>query len=209
MRLRRKIAPFIFGVTIGLLIGIGFFMFKVNDWFNKIKDSASQRITVIEQPVKTVVAEPVKKKEEKDRFKINTAKSTKVNYREVDSIIKTDAGIKIATDELLTVKNIKIIRIDDNVAEADTSAAALAHVEEKSSDLFVIEFWRTPLNSKGYRFMKNKIMLYGFMDFNMQLYQFDDDYYLKSADQVYRLFHGSEFRKPDRVVDPDLLAKIN
>ncbi len=209
MRIRRKIAPFIFGVTIGLLVGVGFFIFKISDWFNKIKATSSERITVIQQPVKNVVQEKDKKKPNRERFKINFEKASKVNYREVDSLIKNDADIQIATDELLSVKNIKAILVGDNVSGGDSAAAALANVHQMDDEIYFIEFWKTPLNSKGYRFIKNKIMLYGFMDFSVILYRLDNSFYIKSSDQVYRLFYGGEFRPLERVMDSELLARMN
>lgn len=210
MRLKRKIAPFIFGVSIGLVIGVAFFVFKINDLFDRLKSSATKQITVIEQPVKNIPAEENEedKKKSKERFKINLGKSPKIDYKEVDSLIAEDSRINIATDELLSVKNVKAIQIGDNIT-GDTLAARLAHVEESTSNLYFIEFWKTPLNSKGYRFSKNKIMLYGFMDYsNVLLYQLDNSFYIKCSDQVYKLFYGADFKQLERVVDSDLLAKL-
>ncbi len=209
MRLKRKIPTFIFGVSIGLVIGLAFFAFKITDVFNKLKDAAKEQITVIEQPVKTVETEKTEKKNDRERFKINLGKSPKINYSEVDSLIRQDSRLNIATDELLSVKNIKVIRIGDNFS-SDTLAAKLANVEERTSDLYFVEFWKTPLNSKGYRFSKNKIMLYGFIDYsNVLLYQLDNSFYLKASDQVYKLYYGGDFKQLERVIDSDLLAKIN
>lgn len=210
MRLKRKIPSFIFGLSVGLIIGVAFFVFKITDVFNKLKDSAKEQITVIQQPVKTVKTNEAEQKKDRERFKINLSRSQQVNYSEVDSLIKQDSRLNIATDELLMVKNIKSINIGDNVNAQDTLAAKLSHVEETSSDLYFVEFWKTPLNSKGYRFSKNKIMLYGFQDFNnVLLYQLDNSYYIRCSEQVYRLFYGGDFRQLERVVDVDLLAKIN
>lgn len=211
MRLKRKIPTFIFGVSIGLIIAAAFFFFKLNEVFDRLKSAGSGHITVIEQPVEP---ESVKKeksrKENKERFKIDVSKSSKVNYKEVDSLISRDSEITIAKEELLSVKNVKVITIGDNIAGRDSLAAKLAHVSENNSDLYFIEFWKTPLNSKGYRFSKNKIMLYGFMDFNnVLLYQLDNSYYIKCSDQVFKLFYGGDFRQLEKVVDSDLLAKIN
>lgn len=209
MRLKRKIPTFIFGVSIGLIIGIGFFIFKITDIFNNLKDAAKEQITVIQQPVKNVNPEDEEKQKNKERFKINLNNTTRVNYREVDSLIKEDSELNVATDELLSVKNVKIIDIG-SAETADTTAAQTAGVENTYSDLYFIEFWRTPLNSKGYRFTKNKVMLYGFMDYtNVSLYQLDNEYYIKCTDQVYKLQFGSDFKQLERVVDSDLLAKIN
>jgi hypothetical protein len=210
MRFTRKIPTFVFGLSIGLIVGVGFFVFKINDIFNKMKDAAKSQITVVEQPVKNADKESEEKRKDKERFKINLSKTAKVNYSEVDSLIRESSEINIATDELLSVKNVKIIRISPNVSSGDSLAAAVAGVKENSSDLYFIEFWKTPLNSKGYRFSKNKILLYGFMDYNnVSLYELDNSYYIKSSDQVYKLFYGADFRSLERVVDTGLLAKIN
>jgi hypothetical protein len=210
MRFTRKIPTFVFGLSIGLIAGVGFFVFKINDIFNNMKDAAKSQITVVEQSVKNADKESEEKRKDKERFKINLGKTTKVNYSEVDSLIRESSEINIATDELLSVKNVKIIRISPNVSSGDSLAAAVAGVKENSSDLYFIEFWKTPLNSKGYRFSKNKILLYGFMDYNnVSLYELDNSYYIKSSDQVYKLFYGADFRSLERVVDTGLLAKIN
>ena len=207
-KLKRKIPTFVFGLSIGLLVGIGFFVLKINDLFNKLKESASEKITVIEKTVNTTDED--EKTKNNNRFKINFKKSTKINYSEVDSLIKEDSGINIASDELLTVKNIKIIQIGEFIPSKDSSDIQKTRIDVTNSDLYFVEFWKTPLNSKGYRFTKNKIMLYGFDDFsNLTLYEIDHSFYIKSSDQVYKLLFSSEFKQLDRVLDSELLAKIN
>ena len=207
-KLKRKIPTFVFGLSIGLLVGIGFFVLKINDLFNKLKESASEKITVIEKTVNTTDEDETTKN--KNRFKINFKKSTKINYSEVDSLIKEDSGINIASDELLTVKNIKIIQLGEFIPSKDSSDIQKTRLDGTKSDLYFVEFWKTPLNSKGYRFTKNKIMLYGFDDFsNLTLYEIDHSFYIKSSDQVYKLLYSSEFKQLDRVLDSELLAKIN
>jgi hypothetical protein len=208
MRLKRKIGPFIFGVSIGLIVGVAFFVFKLNDLFLKLKQTTPDKVTIIEQPVKNVVLkEEIKNKPE--RFKINLGKTVKTNYKEVDSLIATDDGITVAREELLTVKHVKPIRIGDNVTVKDSASAKPPEAENNETDLYFVEFWKTPLNSRGYRFTRNKVMLYGFADYNVLLYELDNSYYLKAYDQVYRLFPGGEFRQLEKVIDPDLLAKLN
>ncbi|MEI6020947.1 MAG: hypothetical protein WCR21_07445 [Bacteroidota bacterium] len=209
MQFRKKIPTFIFGVSIGLLVGVAFFVFKINDVFNRLKDATKEQITVIEQPIKNVNPDENKNNQSNSRYKINLGQTKKVNYKEVDSLIKADSDINIATDELLSVKSLKVIRIGRHEA-VDTSAQNLANISESNNDLYFIEFWKTPLNSKGYRFTKNKILLYGFMDYNnVLLYELDNAFYIKSADQVYRIFYDADFKPLERVMDSDLLAKMN
>ncbi|MGZ3920967.1 MAG: hypothetical protein ACXVC7_11760, partial [Bacteroidia bacterium] len=179
------------------------------DIFNNLKEAAKEQITVIQQPVKNVKEESDEKKKDKERFKINLGNTTRVNYHEVDSLIREGSELNVATDELLAVKNVKVINIGKSFTQ-DTLAEKNAGVENNYSNLYFVEFWRTPLNSKGYRFSKNKIMLYGFMDYtNVSLYQLDNEYYIKCTDQVYKLQFGGDFKQLERVVDSDLLAKIN
>ena len=125
----------------------------------------------------------------------------------MDSLINDD--LKIASDELISVKNVKLISFED-IIQTDTVPAKLAGVVSSNSNLYFVEFWKTPLNSKGYRFTKNKVMLYGFVDYiNIDLYQLENSYYIKCSDQVYKLEYSSDFKPLERVVDAELLAKIN
>jgi hypothetical protein len=206
---KRKIPSFIFGLSIGLVVGLSFFVFKINEVFDKLKDSAKGQITVIQQPVKNVPETNPKRQINKSRFKLKLKPASNPNYREADSLISNDPDLKIAREELQTVRNVKLIRLGER-QPADTLAATLAGVDVENTDLYFVEFWRTPLNSKGYRFTKNKIMLYGFVDYNnILLYELDGSYYVKASGVVYRVFYGSDFKALERVVDTELLAKIN
>ena len=206
MQTKRKIPSFVFGVSIGLIIGIGFFIFKMDDYFNKLKSAATEQIKIIEQPV--VQEEKKETVSNENRFKINTKVSPNINYKEIDSLIKEENEINVAKEELLSVKNLKLIDLDKSVK--DTLSAKLAGVTEDNTTLFFVEFWKTPLNSKGYRMTKNRIILYGFSDFSsMNLYKVDDNYYLKSEEQVYKLSGNADFMPMERVNDSELLAKIN
>lgn len=209
MNIKRKIPSFVFGLSIGLIIGVGIFLFKITDLFDSIKNSSKEKITVIEKPVNNDLKSEQSTKD-KDRFKIKLTNSTKINYREVDSLIKQDDNYNVATDEMLSVKSVKLIKISDSKNEHDSLSANVANVSQFSSDIYFVEFWKTPLNSRGYRFTKNKIMLYGFVDYtNVILYQLDNSYYIKCSEQVYKLFSGSEFKQLEKVNDSELLAKMN
>lgn len=207
MQIKRKIPAFVFGVSIGLIIGIAFFIFKLDDYFNQIKSAATNQIKIIEQPVKQ--EETKQTSDEKERFKINTKISPYTNYKEVDSLLKEDPEINLAKEELISVKSIKLINLD--LIRKDTLASNVAGVNQVSdNDLFFVEFRRTPLNSKGYRMTKNRIMLYGFSDFSsLNIYKVDDVFYLKSEDQVYRVSVNPDFMPMERVSNSDLLARIN
>ncbi len=207
LNIKRKIPSFVFGLSIGLLIGVAYFVFEFNSIFASIKTSIKEQAVVTEKKVEEKSNENYTSKD--SRFKINLGKTNKVNYKEVDSLIKTTNDIKVASEEFLSVKNIKLISFNNNNYN-DSTLANLAEVKNDKNDLYFVEFWKTPLNSKGYRFTKNKIMLYGFVDHvNVELYELDSNYYIKCSDQVFKLFYSSDFKPLEKVVDAELLAKIN
>jgi hypothetical protein len=215
MKFKYKIPPFVFGVSIGLLAGVAFFMFKIDDYIKKINKPSIDNIKIVEQTVKEDSDSDKKSKKEdgndKEKHKpsINTKNSPNINYSEVDELLKEEA-IKVAQEELLSVKNIKVINLDMR-SKKDTLTGQLAGVSSSDyPNMFFVEFWKTPLNSKGYRMTRNRVILYGLSDFSsITIYKVDDNYYLKNDDLVYKISAGTEFKPMEPVNDSELLARIN
>ena len=210
LRFKYKIPPFVFGVSIGLLVGVAFFIFKIDDYVKKFNKPTIDDIKVTEQ---TIINAPADNKEQKNtadkKISINTKHSPNINYSEVDALLKED-DVTVAQEELLSVKNIKVINLDGS-SKRDTLTGQLAGVTTSDyPNLFFVEFWKTPLNSKGYRMTRNRVILYGLSDFSsITIYKVDDNYYLKNDDVVYKISSGNEFKPMELVNDTDLLAKIN
>lgn len=208
MRFKYKIPPFVFGVSIGLLAGIAFFIFKMDDYLKKINKPNIDNIKIVEQAV-SGNTENKENPKPAVKYTISTKKSPNINYKEIDSLLREEA-INVAQEELLSVKNIKVIDLDTDT-KRDTLTGQLAGVTSSDyPNLFFVEFWKTPLNSKGYRMTRNRVILYGLSDFsNITIYKVDDNYYLKDDDVVYKISSGTEFKPMELVRDSDLLAKIN
>lgn len=211
MRFKRKIPSFVFGVSIGLLIGVAFFIFKIDDYLKRLNKPKIDNIKITEQVISSD-----KKQDEKDQGNsktkktINTNASPNINYKEVDAMLNEDENITVAQEELLSVKNIKVIDLDATVKK-DTLTGQLAGISNTEfPNMFFVEFWKTPLNSKGYRMTRNRVILYGLSDFSsVTIYKVDDNYYLKNDDLVYKISSGTEFKPMEVVNDSQLLAKIN
>ena len=210
LRFKYKIPPFVFGVSIGLLVGIAFFIFKIDDYVKKFSKPNIDDIKITEQTI--INSKSDLKKETTSSSKkitINTSNSPVINYNEVDALLKED-NVKVAQEELLSVKNIKVINLD-NESNRDTLTGQLAGITHTEfPNLFFVEFWKTPLNSKGYRMTRNRVILYGLSDFSsITIYKVDDNYYLKNDNIVYKISSGTEFKPMELVNDSNLLAKIN
>ncbi len=208
MRFNRKIPSFVFGVSIGLLAGAAFFVFKIDDYLKKINKPSIDNIKVVEQVVAPSTGNNEQEKQ-KTKASVNTKKSPNINYNEVDALLKDD-DITVAKEELLSVKNIKVIDLD-SPNKQDTLTGQLAGITSSGfSNLFFVEFWKTPLNSTGYRMTRNRVILYGISDFSsITIYKVDENYYLKNDDVVYKISIGTDFKPMELVNDTDLLAKIN
>ena len=214
MRFKYKIPPFVFGVSIGLLAGVTFFIFKMDDYLKRFNKPNIDNIKIVEQAVSDNTNSEKEKLQlgvtkSNANYTISTKKSPHINYSEIDSLLKEEA-INVAQEELLSVKNIKVIDLDTN-AKRDTLTGQLAGVTNSDyPNLFFVEFWKTPLNSKGYRMTRNRVILYGLSDFSsITIYKVDDNFYLKDDDVVYKISSGTEFKPMELVQDTNLLAKIN
>lgn len=210
MRFKRKIPPFVFGVSIGLLVGIAFFVFKMDDYLKKFNKPKIDNIKVVEQTVSNKPEDKKDKPTSGKKVTINISKSPNINYSEVDALLTEGENITVAQEELLSVKNIKVIDLDGQ-NKRDTLTGQLAGVSSSDfPNLFFVEFWKTPLNSKGYRMTRNRVILYGLSDFSsITIYKVDDNFYLKNDDVVYKISVGTEFKPMELVNDTQLLAKIN
>jgi hypothetical protein len=210
MRFKYKIPPFVFGVSIGLLAGVAFFIFKIDDYLKKFNKPNIDNIKIVEQSLSPINSSQKENRKSDKKKSINTKNSPNINYKEVDALLNDAEDIKIAQEELLSVKNIKVIDLDGN-QKRDTLTGQLAGVSSTDyPNLFFVEFWKTPLNSKGYRMTRNRVILYGLSDFsNITIYKVDDNYYLKNDDVVYKISAGTEFKSMELVRDSELLAKIN
>ena len=209
MRFKYKIPPFVFGVSIGLLAGVAFFIFKIDDYLKKFNKPNIDNIKIVEQSVSSDKSESKEESKSDKKKSINTKNSPNINYSEVDALLKEE-DINVAQEELLSVKNIKVINLDAD-SKRDTLTGQLAGVTNAEyPNLFFVEFWKTPLNSKGYRMTRNRVILYGLSDFSsITIYKVDDNYYLKNDDVVYKISSGTEFKPMELVNDSQLLAKIN
>jgi len=211
MRFKYKIPPFVFGVSIGLLAGVAFFIFKMDDYLKKFNKPNIDNIKIVEQVVSGNQNSENKERSKSDKkVTVSTKNSPNINYNEVDALLKEEETINVAQEELLSVKNIKVIDLDTNT-KRDTLTGQLAGVTSSEyPNLFFVEFWKTPLNSKGYRMTRNRVILYGLSDFSsITIYKVDDNFYLKDDDVVYKISSGTEFKPMELVQDTDLLAKIN
>jgi hypothetical protein len=218
---RDKLQIFVFGLSVGLLAACLFFIFKLDDYFRKIDFSLlNQKKNITEEVVTPKKEGEDDKKDEKSKNngkennsgKKNTgsfASFTNVN----DSSLAQSETYRVLKEELVSVKNIyvKVLTPKEKVSSVDSMIASLAGVTNPDEkEFFMIEFWKTPLNSKGYKMTRNRLLIYGYNEnADVSIIKLNDNYYLRNNSLVYRLNYSSEFKSLEREADADVAGKFN
>lgn len=234
---KEKAQIFIIGLSFGLLIAGAFFILKLDDYFKELNlyKKVSQTFTPVKEN-STFEQNPIAEKQKKNNTKtskkiIAEADSTAIISNEdlsvqSDSVamIRTDSvipsfvpadDIVVKKDELITIKTIEVINMNPTANKISGKDSLLQKVSGIKDDrltgkeMFNVEFWHSPLNYKGYRMSKYKIILYGIASADgLKLYKLDDVVYLKLSSNIYKLDYASDFKQYDRITDEQILNKL-
>jgi len=211
-----KYLYFAIGVIVGVTIGASVvwwmqnYDFKI--WFtfsgknekitelvqdNEIKNNVS----IDKQDTKNIKNDKIKK-----NAGLNHTDSLKNDYmnenEEIDTLNVTDSkndnnDIVVATDELLFAKNFKIEGYNINSSNDKNLDSLLINDKTKtnSGNIVKVEFWRSPINYKGYKYINNKLILFGIYDFdNFQIEFFNNKIYIYSQKNYYLIEKNNDFK---------------
>ncbi len=223
MHFKEKFQIFVFGLSVGLLAGCLFFIFKLDSYVRKFDMSLlTQKQNVSEQLVNPVKKDETKTQKENisdkktsEKENTNTTKNQSlVSFNDItDSSYINGDNYQVLKEELISVKNIYVRTVTpvEKVNSTDSLAASLAGVTTPSNEeFFMIEFWKTPLNSKGYKMTRSRLLIYGFPEKNdLALIKHNDNYYLRNNKLVYRLNYSSEFKPLERSTESDITEMFN
>lgn len=219
-KISEKIPSFLFGLSVGV-IGAGlFFIFKLDDYFtkmdfskNEIREISSTKInpeTVVSEKQSISNNEKISKSEiSKSNSKISNKENKLISSP--DSLNIFNESIKLLTEELLAIKNVTLKDYDQTEKRSakDSMLSAMSGIQEsKSGPLYMIEFRKTPLNSKGYKMTRNRVLLYGINETDeIELIRYNSNFYLRCSGSVYKLEHTIEFHAFEKVSESELPEK--
>ena len=210
---------------------------KVN-LFNTKKDTIiiQQHVTSEEKTNKTDIKKYIGKSvSEKDTLKnvMSSAEMLASKYSrevsvkhvmaEADSLLKDSSSMSpnqnniesfvVRKDELLDAKNFQVVNLQ-NEAENNASDSLLekmSGIKNQKNILasFKVEFWQSPINYKGYKMSKNKIVLFGVNpDENLKLFHLEDIIFMKYNQSVYKLYFTDDFKQFEKATDAPMLSKL-
>lgn len=126
-----------------------------------------------------------------------------------------DSNIVIMTNQLVGVSNVSLTSLDTtkakkNVAESDSILASMNNVEQDKEPIsYRIEFWESPLNIKGYKMSRGKLVLYGINSKAfIKLLKWNEGYYLLADQVAYKVDYTDDFHPFEKVADKAVLKKL-
>ncbi len=225
MQFRQKVPVFIFGVSVGLLAGCLFFLFKLDTYIRNFNLSLlNQKQNISEQVVSPKKEEGDNQSKDKNAYKAKAEikKESNIPSKNVSLISMNDItdssyvnsdNYQVLKEELISVKNlyVKTLTPEEKTSSADSLAASLAGVTNPpKEEFFMIEFWKTPLNSKGYKMTRSRLLIYGYPEkTDLALVKRDDNYYLRNNKMFYRLSYSSEFKPMERSSEGDVAGMFH
>jgi len=228
-----KIQVFFFGLMLGLLIGACFFIFKLDSYFKELSFYKSAKKNEVKEIVvntadenqltqkknNTITSKPLKHRNEgnvSDTLTASVKNSVgKSDSLRPDSTIKVyEENIVVKKDEMIASKIMEIQSVQGNKDAATNNSDSLLNKisgirKDVPGSTLKVEYWLSPLNYRGYKLLKNKLILYGISpNDNIRIYKIDGVVYCKHSSLVYRFDYSSEFRYFEIVLDEAVIAKI-
>lgn len=124
----------------------------------------------------------------------------------------TQEDIVIRKDELLLTKTLEVINLTatQNSAKDSLLQKVSGIKDDKNAKQYInVELWQSPLNYKGYKMGKYKVVLYGIVSLEgLKVYALEGETYLKYGNMVYHLENTSEFKSYERITDETITSKL-
>ena len=220
-----KTISFISGILIGVFAGLGLFFlvligFNPLRFFNDSKADQTQDtlVDLRKNPAEPFVKSSKQNTETAPAEIIENAQDSLAPINLLDSIPVSDNSnseynseeIIVKRDELIESRVLKLIVVNRNAAKGKTDS--LIHVFQGSSSQspeYRIEFWRSPINYRGFKFIRNAIVTFG-LDPNesSRLFLLDDSIYLKHGISVFRLYTTEKFEPFSKVIDDNIIKQL-
>lgn len=100
--------------------------------------------------------------------------------------------------------------LEDKKKSFDTAGLSKSKIANKQNikTKFIVEFWTSPINFKGYKYGNNIIQLFSLKDYNCKLYTVNGNLYLRHVDKVYQILPCIDGCPYKLELDPDIVQFI-
>ena len=86
----------------------------------------------------------------------------------------------------------------------DTLLSKLLDVAVVHKENLMVEYWQSPINYKGYKLSKSKLIVFGILPSNTpKVYKDEQTYYFLNNKKYYKLVESSDFKELNSIPKPN------
>ena len=124
---------------------------------------------------------------------------------------KSSGDIKVKKDKLIYAKYFTIPGLEEFFSNDKIDSLLIdENVHEKSSNKLLVEFWKSPINYKGYKTNKNKLVLFGIDQLNMISFKMQNKIlYMKYTSDYYQIDRSVEFKSLIPLNNPNIISQLS
>lgn len=229
-KLSKNLFTFVSGIAFGLSIGVGITFYYLDNKINQTIDKNSQVKNQIgllqkfmdfasnsfsQQPRDTVQIVKIIKQQSQTEEATYQQPDTLSQQASDTSFVASptftdDEGVVIKKDELITSRYVDIVEVVKFSAATDTLSGAFTRTPRNVVGRLWVEFWKSPLNYRGYKYNNNKLVIYGLSeDESVRIVKRNEDLYFKHNTAFYRIANMENFSSLQRVTDDLVLLDLN
>jgi hypothetical protein len=126
----------------------------------------------------------------------------------------TNENFVVRKDEMQGSRNFEVTNLQQAEQEnpSDSLLEKVSGIKNGKKNIlasFKVEFWQSPINYKGYKMSKNKIVLFGInAQENIKFFHADDAIFMKQNQNFYKLYFTDDFKQFEKVNDASVIAKL-
>jgi hypothetical protein len=232
---RNRFLLFILGLTVGALVSGAIVYLSINKEKSALSVSRGM-IEEIASKVSVLLSRKNEKKEEPHQIE-HTDLSTRTEKKDTleeaapadtiaasnevvtDSLTadlnKGDEDIVVRKDELIESKPLDVVELspDKNVkTKADSLLEKASGIKSEKRNtgekiMIAVEYWRSPINYRGYKLGKNKLVVYGLdTTVPITILKHNGSLFMSYDQNVYRIEPSNDYRAFEKVNDPNILT---
>lgn len=129
------------------------------------------------------------------------------NENEVHHKEKFENNQSIKADKFLVKKMMRILGDEKRTNEKDSLTSSLAGIKPAGSKM-AIEFWESPVNYKGYRLGRDKMIVFGIIPDEVKMVKYNGHLYLVTINNIFEVGLCTDFCQLRPIKDKILLENI-
>ena len=194
-------------------------LFTFNFFKKASKEKEKNKTESVTAQSKSVVAEKELPVSVTDSSTTEEEESQQVQASDDSALVQNAEEVVVKKDQLLVSHSIKALPLDEKKAEDKASmaqstadklnpAAGLPD-EEKGTDSYMVEFWISPVNYRGYKLMNDRLVLFGIDEPDaIRLFVYNKNLLMKYGKDYFRLQPTGEFISLNQVKETSLPSAL-